>query len=952
MKIAVDNTSFLNQGHLHLSREEFDEAINDFTQALILNPEDAQTYNNRGVAYEKCKSYKLAVADYDRALELDPTLLFPRINRGNAFRLLCDYARSIAAYDDALVVAPNDGSIYSRRAFAHFDQEDYLAAVRDFEKAQRLGYVTVASAICRGHAYHVLRQPEEAVVALSEAINLDPSNAFAHGLRGWNLAKIGRPAEARASIMECLRLEPNNTQGLFSLGVILQAEGDLEKSLQIFQKAASLGDPKASEAIAFITESLQTKSSNAVKIEIDEADPTSSEQPFIECLNTFAQHEYAKSADCALQLLSKRMFQWLMQVLLISLERDGQFDALEKISPVALESFEGHPWAMALIRFNLGQTTLDKIRLLADDDKKKCQLQYYEAASLLTRGERKVALASFESCASLPVQCPEQFLATSEIKSPEPPVITLERLAIRAVRFGKLKRFNECFRSTELALAIARDEVEPVATRTRRYLDHLYVVLGELDNSARTNDLLGRIKEFLHSLSFPPSYNRQVNAEISASIPTLASAPLTRFSGTLKQINSERLTLAQRAAIMFGFPMFLGRPPAFEYPEHPISKELRNAGVEGSKGSPYARRRFSGDGSQEFPRSRYYSVCSDESGNDNRTLLLELNAYAVPQLTGYCVARSTSTPRTIELVFRGLPGESNPLAQALADPDRFDNYLKDLPNQASTLREALRSSELPRIVNDKTEFVIPIDCSLGHCEIQYCLDLRQSEARQWVIQFFRNPPEGLIGEVFALLAYEHNLNLDEITSWVDLSHIMNARSFGGTAITDMFGNYLRNNGCEALIYPSARSDYMAYFEDGSLKNFFGWNLVDYRGPTASGQVGIDFGNLIEPLKGNNALHEVSDGRNAGSIAFYGNTLFGRVGAETAYRERVIFESSEWRMKNQKSEMFVRGYFWYRKRYTLKDNASVLICDRCEALFSDEDSEILPVCPKCEYPGDV
>ncbi len=249
--------SYFNRGNLYLSREEYAEAIDDFGRALAIDPQDAQTYSNRGVAFEKQGAFELALTDYDRALELAPNLVLPRINRGNACRLMGDYEGSIAAYNDAILHFPKGGSIYSRRAYTYFQQGDYEAAIRDFDEARRLGHITAESELHRGHAYHALRQPEEAVAAFSKAIELDPSNAFAYGICGWNQAKLGRLAEAKTNLLECLRLEPNNSQALFSMGVVLQIEGDLWKSRQFFEKAASLGHAHASEAAALMRMRLQ-----------------------------------------------------------------------------------------------------------------------------------------------------------------------------------------------------------------------------------------------------------------------------------------------------------------------------------------------------------------------------------------------------------------------------------------------------------------------------------------------------------------------------------------------------------------------------------------------------------------------------------------------------------------------------------------------------------------------
>jgi Flp pilus assembly protein TadD len=54
------------------TRKEYDKTIEDYTQALQVNPNYASAYTGRGVAYHNKKNYTRARADYEQALRLDP----------------------------------------------------------------------------------------------------------------------------------------------------------------------------------------------------------------------------------------------------------------------------------------------------------------------------------------------------------------------------------------------------------------------------------------------------------------------------------------------------------------------------------------------------------------------------------------------------------------------------------------------------------------------------------------------------------------------------------------------------------------------------------------------------------------------------------------------------------------------------------------------------------------
>ena len=52
---------FFEKGDVHLKVGEFDQAIEAYTQAIALNPDFAEAFNHRGLAYSK-------KGEFDRAI--------------------------------------------------------------------------------------------------------------------------------------------------------------------------------------------------------------------------------------------------------------------------------------------------------------------------------------------------------------------------------------------------------------------------------------------------------------------------------------------------------------------------------------------------------------------------------------------------------------------------------------------------------------------------------------------------------------------------------------------------------------------------------------------------------------------------------------------------------------------------------------------------------------------
>jgi tetratricopeptide (TPR) repeat protein len=71
VRLNCDNL-FLRSGNDHCSHRNFDAAIADYTQALEINPKNADACANRALARQIQGDFSDALADYDKVIELNP----------------------------------------------------------------------------------------------------------------------------------------------------------------------------------------------------------------------------------------------------------------------------------------------------------------------------------------------------------------------------------------------------------------------------------------------------------------------------------------------------------------------------------------------------------------------------------------------------------------------------------------------------------------------------------------------------------------------------------------------------------------------------------------------------------------------------------------------------------------------------------------------------------------
>src|SRR5262245_34891774 len=130
--------TFNNRGNAYQSKSEYQRAIQDYDEAIRLDPDSALAYNNRGSAFQHMGNYDRAIQDYDQAIRLDGTSPLTFNNRGRVHHLKEDYDQAIKDYGQAIDIDPDYPLAFYNRGLARFDQGYYIAAVPDFVRAVQL----------------------------------------------------------------------------------------------------------------------------------------------------------------------------------------------------------------------------------------------------------------------------------------------------------------------------------------------------------------------------------------------------------------------------------------------------------------------------------------------------------------------------------------------------------------------------------------------------------------------------------------------------------------------------------------------------------------------------------------------------------------------------------------------------------------------------------------------
>ena len=76
------------RGYIRFEKKEYDQAIDDLTESIILDPENADTHSRywlRGKSRKAKHAYDAAIGDFSEAIKLKPTDAWFYVERGNVW---------------------------------------------------------------------------------------------------------------------------------------------------------------------------------------------------------------------------------------------------------------------------------------------------------------------------------------------------------------------------------------------------------------------------------------------------------------------------------------------------------------------------------------------------------------------------------------------------------------------------------------------------------------------------------------------------------------------------------------------------------------------------------------------------------------------------------------------------------------------------------------------------
>lgn len=217
-------------------------------------------YYNQGHAYYKLGDYEGAIENFSKALRLDPNNAEAYVNRGNAYYQIAqnsgdpdkEYRGAINDFNQALRLNPQYAEAYFRRGLVRYEiaqyskdpEQDYKGAINDFDQALRLNPQDAEAHVNRGNVRYKLAQ-----------YNGDSDKGYKQAIDDFNQALILNPREAEAYVKRGLvRYEIARYSGDVNKDSWGAVE-DLQKAAKIFLEQGDID--RYQQALGYICGALE-----------------------------------------------------------------------------------------------------------------------------------------------------------------------------------------------------------------------------------------------------------------------------------------------------------------------------------------------------------------------------------------------------------------------------------------------------------------------------------------------------------------------------------------------------------------------------------------------------------------------------------------------------------------------------------------------------------------------
>jgi tetratricopeptide (TPR) repeat protein len=232
----------LQQGLFHHQRGELAPAMENYTQVLRTDPQNADALYYVAVVACQENQFEQGIGLARRALEAGPPQARVHNLLGKALERQGDPLEAVKAFDAAIALDPNLAEAHGNRAAILAAAGLPDEALAGFDRALALDPAAVADWINRGALLQSIERHDEALESYDKALALTPDDPTVLFNRANALSMLTRYAEAEAVYDRVIARNPKFAVAYLQKGLAVKHQGRLQEARTLLTQAHAMDD--------------------------------------------------------------------------------------------------------------------------------------------------------------------------------------------------------------------------------------------------------------------------------------------------------------------------------------------------------------------------------------------------------------------------------------------------------------------------------------------------------------------------------------------------------------------------------------------------------------------------------------------------------------------------------------------------------------------------------------
>jgi len=246
--------AFILRGKALFEEKDNNRAAEDFSEAIRLEPDNAVANNERGMVWHQSAEYDRALEDFSKAIQLNPDFAAAYARRGDTYNIRKEFSYAIEDYTSAIRINPGNKYTYMKRAWVYQFQGDYDLSIADYTSAIELDPNFIKAYMERGATYREREEDLElttdsykpnydrAIADFTRVIKVEPNNADAYSERALTYTSKKDYNRAIADFNRAIQIEPNNRLFYKYRGDTYMGKKDYNRAIEDYEASLRI-DP-------------------------------------------------------------------------------------------------------------------------------------------------------------------------------------------------------------------------------------------------------------------------------------------------------------------------------------------------------------------------------------------------------------------------------------------------------------------------------------------------------------------------------------------------------------------------------------------------------------------------------------------------------------------------------------------------------------------------------------